>query len=264
MGFRDARRAPIVASALGEARERTLGLVAGIDEADLERVHSPLMSPLVWDLGHIAAFEDLWLCHRLGGRPLLRDDLADGVRRVRDAACGARRRASPAPGGGARLPRGGARRSVAELYRGRPHTTELAELVLRHEQQHGETMLQTIQLAQLAGYVPPGRRAAAPIARRRGPALRPGARRDPGRPVRDRSCAGRLRLRQRAPAPRDRRPPLPTRPHPDHQRHLPDLRRGRRLRAARVVDRRGVGVEGGVRHRATGRVDRGSRRRSGA
>ena len=30
-------------------------------------VHSPIMSPLVWDLGHIAAYEDLWLAHRHGG-----------------------------------------------------------------------------------------------------------------------------------------------------------------------------------------------------
>ena len=35
------------------------------------------MSPLVWDLGHIAAFEDLWLVHRYGGRPLLREGLAE-------------------------------------------------------------------------------------------------------------------------------------------------------------------------------------------
>ena len=35
------------------------------------------MSPLVWDLGHIAAFEDLWLVHRYGGRPMLREDLAE-------------------------------------------------------------------------------------------------------------------------------------------------------------------------------------------
>ena len=35
------------------------------------------MSPLVWDLGHIAAFEDLWIVHRYGGRPLLRDELMD-------------------------------------------------------------------------------------------------------------------------------------------------------------------------------------------
>jgi iron(II)-dependent oxidoreductase len=32
---------------------------------------------VTWDLGHIAAFEDLWLAHRYGGRPLLREDLMD-------------------------------------------------------------------------------------------------------------------------------------------------------------------------------------------
>src|SRR6202035_653883 len=63
--------------ALDEARERTLALVAAVSEEDLERVHSPLMSPLVWDLGHIAAFEDLWLRHRSDGRPMLRADLVD-------------------------------------------------------------------------------------------------------------------------------------------------------------------------------------------
>src|SRR5205807_1994963 len=63
--------------AFQEARERTLALVASLSPEDLERVHSSLMSPLVWDLGHIAAFEDLWLVHRYGARPLLREDLAD-------------------------------------------------------------------------------------------------------------------------------------------------------------------------------------------
>src|SRR6266702_4064367 len=63
--------------ALREARARTLQLVEHVSDADLERVHSPLMSPLVWDLGHIAAFEDLWLVHRFGGRALLRDELMD-------------------------------------------------------------------------------------------------------------------------------------------------------------------------------------------
>src|SRR5438132_7580075 len=63
--------------ALDEARERTLALVAPVAVEDLERVHSPLMSPLVWDLGHIAAFEDLWLVHRHGGEAMLRPDLAE-------------------------------------------------------------------------------------------------------------------------------------------------------------------------------------------
>jgi hypothetical protein len=49
---------------LSEARERTLWLVDSVSDEDLERVHDPLMSPLVWDLGHIAAFEDLWVSGR--------------------------------------------------------------------------------------------------------------------------------------------------------------------------------------------------------
>src|SRR3978361_2241470 len=63
--------------ALQRARERTVGLVAPFSHAELERVQHPLMSPLDWDLGHIAAYEDLWLVHRHGGEPLLRGDLAD-------------------------------------------------------------------------------------------------------------------------------------------------------------------------------------------
>src|SRR5690349_8612285 len=66
-----------VADAFREARERTLALVSSVTDDDLERVHSKLMSPLVWDLGHIAAFEDLWLVHRYGEQPMLRAELAE-------------------------------------------------------------------------------------------------------------------------------------------------------------------------------------------
>ena len=62
--------------ALEQTRERTLALAAAISDADLERQIDPLMSPLVWDLAHIAAYEDLWLVHRHAGVPLLRADLA--------------------------------------------------------------------------------------------------------------------------------------------------------------------------------------------
>ena len=62
----------------------------------------------------------------------------------------------------------------------------------------------------------------------------------------------RLRLRQRAPAPpRRRRAPSGSARTPVTNATLPALRRGRRLRAPRVVVRRGLGVEGGVRHHAT-------------
>src|SRR3712207_779838 len=61
---------------LTEARERTLAIVAPFSDDDLERQPNPLMSPLVWDLAHIAAYEDLWLAHRHGGLPLLHPELA--------------------------------------------------------------------------------------------------------------------------------------------------------------------------------------------
>jgi gamma-glutamyl hercynylcysteine S-oxide synthase len=140
------------AAALDEARRRTLALVASVSDEDLERVHSTLMSPLVWDLGHIAAFEDLWLVHRFGGRPLLREGLAD----VYDAF------ETPRAGRG-ELPflRPAEARDYLDEVRSR--TLEvisgsgvgdgvIAELVLRHEHQHNETMLQTLQLAHLADY----------------------------------------------------------------------------------------------------------------
>ena len=145
-------------AALDEARKRTLGLVAPLSETDLERVHSTLMSPLVWDLGHIAAFEDLWIVHRHGGRPLLREELAE----VYDAF------ETPRAGRGDLpfLRHGEALEYLAQV---RARTRDviadrgigdgiIAELILRHEHQHNETMLQTIQLAQLAG--PPVRPAA--------------------------------------------------------------------------------------------------------
>jgi iron(II)-dependent oxidoreductase len=145
---------------LTRARDRTLSLVAPISEADLERVHSTLMSPLAWDLGHIAAFEDLWLVHRYGGRPLLREDLVD----VYDAMETPR-----ASRGG--LPFLGAAEARDYLDRVRERTFDvveergvgdgiLHELVLRHEQQHNETMLQTLELAHLDGHALRSRRRA--------------------------------------------------------------------------------------------------------
>src|ERR671927_171441 len=51
-------------------------LVAHLSDAELERQVDPLMSPLAWDLAHIAAYEDLWLVHRFAGEPLLHPELA--------------------------------------------------------------------------------------------------------------------------------------------------------------------------------------------
>jgi iron(II)-dependent oxidoreductase len=140
-----------ILAALSQARERTLALVAELSPAELERVHSPLMSPLVWDLGHIAAFEDLWLVHRYGERPLLRADLAG----VYDAFESPR----PVRGELPLLDTAGARqylhavreRTVAVIEERGVGDGRWHELVIRHEHQHNETMLQTLQLAGLGG-----------------------------------------------------------------------------------------------------------------
>ena len=50
---------------LEEARARTLLLVAPLGDEELHIQHDPLMSPIVWDLGHIAHFEELWLTRNL-------------------------------------------------------------------------------------------------------------------------------------------------------------------------------------------------------
>ena len=74
-----------VVQALGEARERTLALVESISDESLVKVHSPLMSPLVWDIGHIAAFEDLWLINRFAGEPMLRRRPPQDAREAKSA-----------------------------------------------------------------------------------------------------------------------------------------------------------------------------------
>ena len=149
------------ADALAEARDRTLDLIAPVSEADLDRVHEPLMSPLVWDLGHIAAFEDLWLCQRAGGLKPLEPDLAI----VYDASETPRASRGDIP----YLRRDDAlaymevvrERALGVLERA--DVSVIGEMVVQHEQQHNETMLQTLQLAAPGTYAPdrrvPGGRA---------------------------------------------------------------------------------------------------------
>jgi gamma-glutamyl hercynylcysteine S-oxide synthase len=142
-----------VEALLAEARERTLQLVEPVSDEDLDRVHDPLMSPLVWDLGHIAAYEDLWACHRAGGLDLLRPDLAD----LYDAF------ETPRAGRG-ELPYlqraealdylGAVRERSLHVARAGDAPGWVWHLVLQHEHQHNETMLQTLQLAEPGVFCP--------------------------------------------------------------------------------------------------------------
>ena len=134
---------------LAEARSRTMRLIAPISTENLERVHSKLMSPLVWDLGHIAAFEDLWLCHRTGRKELVHPELME----VYDAAETPRATRGNLP----LLPLAAAldyletvRERALDVLEGADLHNGAAvwEMVLQHEHQHNETMLQCIQLAE--------------------------------------------------------------------------------------------------------------------
>jgi iron(II)-dependent oxidoreductase len=140
---------PVRHADLEAVRDRTLGLVAHLGPTDLERVLDPIMSPLVWDLAHIAAYEDLWLCQRHGGLELLHPELAamydafETPRAVRgdlplldtqgalDYLAGVRARAEQV---------------LEDLG---PGDGTILELVLRHELQHTETMRQAMALAGL-------------------------------------------------------------------------------------------------------------------
>ncbi len=138
-----------VLDGLEQARAATLALVAPLDDEQLQRVHSPLMSPLVWDLGHIAAYEDLWLAHRLGGRELLRGDLAalyDAFETPR-AVRGDLELLGPEEARAYML--AVRERTVEALHERGAGDGVICEMVVRHELQHGETMRQTLAIAGL-------------------------------------------------------------------------------------------------------------------
>jgi len=137
--------------ALAEVRRRTLLLTAPLPDSELERQIDPIMSPLVWDLAHIAAYEDLWLVHRHAGLPLLRPDLAatyDAFETPRSERGDAELLDAP----GARAYLEAVRARVLAAIETHGVDPVIHPMVLRHEQQHTETMLQALTLARLPGY----------------------------------------------------------------------------------------------------------------
>jgi len=141
-------------------RTRTLQLVAPLSHTTLERQHSPLMSPIAWDLGHIAAFEDLWLVRRLGQVSSEQEieQAFDAFRTPR-----ARRGELDIPDAGRLMLRLAEtrERTLAGLERVDLDSTNpllrdgyVYEMVRDHEAQHQETILQSILLLADERYVP--------------------------------------------------------------------------------------------------------------
>ncbi|WP_341926931.1 ergothioneine biosynthesis protein EgtB [Nocardioides psychrotolerans] len=153
-----------VAVGLEAARTRTARLT-DIDEAELTAQHSPLMSPLVWDLAHIGQQEDLWLLR--GGNAAAQGILASDVEKLYDAFEHPRARRVTLPLLTAREARGFLADVRGRVLDGleRADEQELFPFVMveQHEQQHVETMLATHQLRDgepVLGHgspLPPGR-----------------------------------------------------------------------------------------------------------
>jgi gamma-glutamyl hercynylcysteine S-oxide synthase len=152
-----------IAERLAEARERTLDLIEPLDDAQLNRVYSPLLSPLAWDLGHIANFEELWLVQTIGGREPLHGDLG----RFYDAIENPRRARGELPilrDAELRAYLADVRERTLEVLDGLDGTLGpdgddpllrdgfVYSMLLAHELQHNETMLQLLQMVD--GYEP--------------------------------------------------------------------------------------------------------------
>ena len=141
-----------ISSGLDTARAQTFALVAHLDDEELARVHSPIMSPLAWDLGHIAAYEDLWIAHRHGELPLLRPDLADLYDAFETPRAIRGEIEALGPAAARDYMQEVRERSLQTLARRGVGDGVVCEMVVRHELQHGETMRQTLELA---GLLPP-------------------------------------------------------------------------------------------------------------
>ena len=153
-----------IAAELEGVRRRSVGLTTAVlDQPELLRQHSRLMSPLVWDLAHVGNYEELWLLRTtVGAEALVRPEIDD----IYDAFEHPRAERPQLP---LLLP------TEAEHYLGLVRRKVLDALdavrltpanplldggfvfgmVVQHEHQHDETMLATHQLRRGEPVLPP-------------------------------------------------------------------------------------------------------------
>jgi gamma-glutamyl hercynylcysteine S-oxide synthase len=154
-----------LADGLALARTRTLRLV-DFDDAELHRQYDPLMSPLVWDLAHIGQQEELWLLR--GGNPDRPGMLPCAVEGLYDAFEHSRASRVDLPllsPDQARSYCRTVRSAALDALDALPEdASDFAfGLVISHENQHDETMLQALNLRagppllREASPLPPGR-----------------------------------------------------------------------------------------------------------
>jgi len=59
---------------LTDARERTLALVQDLTDEQLLGPRLPIVNPLLWEIGHVAWFQEYWVLRHLGGEAPIRKD----------------------------------------------------------------------------------------------------------------------------------------------------------------------------------------------
>ena len=150
-----------IARLLTEARDRTLLLVSGLSDEDMHLQHDPLMSPIIWDVGHIAHFEELWLTQNLDG-PIEFSEMPGLYNPFEHPR--ATRASLTLPTLSQMKARLG---EIRERVLDRLDRLEwdddnplleggyVYNMVLQHEYQHNETILQTLQLKKGEPYNPP-------------------------------------------------------------------------------------------------------------
>jgi iron(II)-dependent oxidoreductase len=150
---------------LTRARERTTLLTSSVEDNDLTAQHSPLMSPLVWDLAHIGNQEEQWLLRTVGGRDAIRPDI-DSIYDAFEHPRSERPTLPLLAPKEARAYAADVRGRVIDIIERTPlYGAPLLDagfafgMIAQHEQQHDETMLITHQLrrgpAALTAPAPP-------------------------------------------------------------------------------------------------------------
>ena len=144
----------LLAAELERVRTRSRDLTVGVlDDADLLAQHSPLMSPLVWDLAHVGNYEEQWLWRSAAGGTALRSDLDDVYDAFEHPRAERPRLPLLAPRDADDYIAMVRRRVIDGLDRVRLdapnpllHDGFVYGMVVQHEHQHDETMLATHQL----------------------------------------------------------------------------------------------------------------------
>ncbi len=143
----------LLVSWVRDSRRRTLELVADLNDVQLLGPHLPTANPLLWEIGHVAWFQERWVLRRADGRPSLLPDadaLYDSAAVAHDS-----RWDLPLPSREETLRyMAGVEGQVLERLAHRPLSDDayFAQLIIFHEDMHAEAFTYT---RQTLGYPAP-------------------------------------------------------------------------------------------------------------